>query len=274
MIVGGHSFIPELGNDPAIGLDAQISIVSECLDRGINCFDTTYEPERIALGRILQETGRRDEAMIIAWNFFKESSSAAYLVGPRPFEAAHLERLLSQLRTDYIDMLVVHPVGDAGDDERQLGVAETWVSAGHVGSLGTWKPCPRAADIFGRSNPYDFMVTVRNAKTPNSDVFAACKTLGWRTVGTSPFDRGWLLDRLVEAEATRNGDPKGDVRARIADALLRYSFMDPNVDHLMVGIRKKAWIGQNLESLDKGPLAEEEHRWICELANSGQGTSS
>ena len=70
LVLGGHSFIQQLGNDPAPDVDEQIEIVSTCLDAGITWFDTTYQPERVALGTVLKALGRRDEATIIAWNFF------------------------------------------------------------------------------------------------------------------------------------------------------------------------------------------------------------
>ncbi|MDD5200775.1 MAG: aldo/keto reductase [Terrimicrobiaceae bacterium] len=272
LVVGGHSFIAELGNDPATGFDEQLSIVNECLDQGINTFDTTYEPERVALGRILESLGRRDEARVIAWNFFVDENTGDYFGGPQAFRETHIERLLSQVRTDCIDMLVVHPVLDDSKNREQIEIARSWVSSGHVRELGTWSPGNDPATQFGPQNPYDFIVTPRNIKTPHTEVFRSCKAIGCRTFATSPFNRGWLLDQLISTGIKQSSGKQEDLRARIADGLLRFAIHHPHVDHLIVGIRRKEWIDSNLESVRKGPLSEEERQWLFELLGQTEAT--
>lgn len=263
LVLGGHSFIPDLGNEPLQGFDEQLAIVDRCLDLGINCFDTTYEPERIALGHILKELDRRNEAQIIVWNFFIDADSHDQLDPPAPYTESHLERMLAQLHTDYIDRLVVHPVPDVVANVHQMAVVRAWVDAGHVGLLGTWAPGANPGETFGEENPIEFMVTPRNPGQQNLDSFRASKLLGWRTFATSPFNRGWLLDRLVEVADGSNS--QSDWRARIADVMLRYSIHQPDVDHLIVGIRQRAWIEQNLSSVTQGPLSADEERWLQDL---------
>lgn len=264
LVLGGHSFITKLGNDPAIAFEEQLEIVNECLEAGINCFDTTYEPERIGLGRVLEELGRRAEAHIIAWNFFADEETGEYLGQADPYEAGHIERMLSDLRTDFIDMLVVHPAPDKARNHEQIEVAKTWAEAGQVGKLGIWGPEDYLAQHAGAETPYDFAVMVRNVRHQSTDIFGEAKARGWQTLATSPFGRGWLLDELVELEMEQASEEEETVRGRIADALLRFSWDDPNVDHVIVGIRKKEWIGRNLESIRKGPLSEGEREWLME----------
>lgn len=271
LVLGGHSFIPEMGNDSAIDFDTQLAIVNECLDQGINCFDTTYEPERVALGRILESLARRDEAHVMAWNFFSDSRTGQYLVGPQPFVEAHMEKLLYQLRTDYIDMLVVHPVGDDTEDKEQTEVAQSWLASGRIHSVGTWAPGNDPATQFGADHSHKFMVMPRNIEKPNAEPFRSCKAIGWQTFATSPFGRGWLLDRLVLIDVERTSESPESSRARIADALLRFSIHGPHVDHLIVGIRRKEWISRNLESVSRGPLSAAEGQWLSELL--GQATN-
>ena len=55
LILGGHSFISQLGNDQPASEEEQRSIVQSCLEHGIRWFDTTYRPERVALGKVLDE---------------------------------------------------------------------------------------------------------------------------------------------------------------------------------------------------------------------------
>ena len=51
LVLGGHSFIRQLGNEPRPDAGEQARIVAVCLDAGIRWFDTMYAPERVALGR-------------------------------------------------------------------------------------------------------------------------------------------------------------------------------------------------------------------------------
>ena len=53
LMLGGHSFVQQLGNDPIPDPGAAVEVVAACLDAGIRWFDTTFRPERIALGAAL-----------------------------------------------------------------------------------------------------------------------------------------------------------------------------------------------------------------------------
>jgi aryl-alcohol dehydrogenase-like predicted oxidoreductase len=70
---------------------------------------------------------------------------------------------------------------------------------------------------------------------------------------------------MVQAGAEQSSEKEEVVRAQIADALLRFAFHDPHVDHLIVGIRKQEWIVRNLESIDRGPLTGDEHKKLMDL---------
>ena len=79
LILGGHTFISQLGNDPAASREEQQGIVRACLDAGVCWFDTTYQPERRALGETLQALRdygiKTSGAKVIAWNFFNDFDS-------------------------------------------------------------------------------------------------------------------------------------------------------------------------------------------------------
>ncbi|MBC8009345.1 MAG: hypothetical protein H7067_04520, partial [Burkholderiales bacterium] len=77
LILGGHSFIAQLGNDPRPSEADIDALVATCLDHGIRHFDTTYRPERLALVASLARLGRRAEARLIAWNFFRDFDDSA-----------------------------------------------------------------------------------------------------------------------------------------------------------------------------------------------------
>ena len=100
---------------------------------------------------------------------------------------------------------------------------------------------------------------VRPRNVTNADdadpAFAACKRLGLRTLACSPFVRGRWLDKLV----AHAGEGR---RARIADAMLRFSLFGENVDGLIVGIRKPEWVAANVAAAARGPLSEDERNWL------------
>jgi hypothetical protein len=250
LILGGHSFIAQLGNDPRPDDRAADALVAACLDHGIRHFDTTYRPERIALGASLARLGRRDEARLIAWNFFQDfGEEEVHLAGPEPYREEHLASLLADLRTDHIDELVVHRVGDPGRDAAQEALALRWQAAGHVGRLGAWCPGPGFATWPTRS-AYGFVVEPRNAFTP-----ALAHPDPHDRYGCSPFVRGWQLDRLARALP----------RATVADLLLRHAAFHPPIDRLIVSMRRPEWIDANLASIARGPISADEQVMLAGL---------
>ena len=271
LVLGGHSFINQLGNDPMASEEEQIRIVEACLDNGIVWFDTTYQPERIALGRALEVLGRCDEAKIMAWNFFVDFHARGEVGGPVYYRPHHLDLLQEQLRTDFVDALVVHGMSDARENLRQEELAVSWQEAGHVGMLGTWHPGEDARATYGPDNPYAFMVRPYNVTTADAGpAFAACKRLGWDTFACSPFVRGWRLDELLgKAKQTETSDAD-ELRARLADRMLRYSLFQRNVDKLVVAMRKAEWVTVNAASVARGPLSEGELDWLDALS-TGSG---
>lgn len=266
LILGGHSFISQLGNDPAVPPDGQVELVRTCLDNGIRWFDTTYQPERIALGQALGRLGRRAEAMIFAWNFFVDFQPGQDVGGPAYYQPHHIELMLEQLQTDCIDCLVVHAMDSPAENHRQEELAVLWQQKGYVRRLGVWHPGADAAKTFGAGSPYSFMVRPNNITTADAaPAFAACRQIGWQNFACSPFGRGWELDKLVAAaQRTQPGDELA-ARDWLAELMLRYSLFQPNVDRLIVAMRRTDWVARNVASVAKGPLSAEEMQWLTSL---------
>jgi aryl-alcohol dehydrogenase-like predicted oxidoreductase len=244
LILGGHSFIAPLGNDPAPAEREIDAIVDACLDAGITRFDTTYLPERVALGASLARLHARDRARIIAWNFFTDFGPDGPVGSHEPYQPHHIAQLLRELRTDLIDRLVVHPVDDPAAQARQEALAVSWQTQGLVRELGTWMP-PSGAE----RGPYAFAVAPCNVTVTDAETrFAAYHRSGWETLATSPFVRGWELDRRAA----------GQDRAVVADRLLRYAAFFPHVDALIVSMRRVEWVAANVAALARGPLGPDE----------------
>ena len=269
LILGGHSFLEQLGNQPKLTTDQQIELVAACLDNGISWFDTTYQPERTALGWALHALRRRDDATIIVWNFFRDFDDDGEVGPPDYYQPHHIELMLKQLRTDVIDRLVVHPLDDPRENARQEALAVSWKEQGLVRTLGVWAPGPDADAVYANS-PYRFMVRPYNVRTPEApEVFAACKRMGWETIACSPFVRGWELDRLVNIAPTIekwNRDAE-QLRADLADAMLRYSLFQPNVNRLIVAMRDVRWVAANAKSARQGPPTQRQWHWLDRLCS-------
>lgn len=267
LILGGHTFIAQLGNDPAADDEAQTAIVNACLNNGIRWIDTTYQPERIALGRILRASPRATDFHVIAWNFFRDFDSHGQPGGPDFYRPEHLQILLDQLQVHQIDAVVVHWIGeDEAANRRQEEVAIRWRDDGFVKQLGVWGPPADAAQRYSCVNPYQFVVWPTNiATTGIGEQLAWARKLQWRNFGASPFVRGWHLDKLLAKALEREPGDRERMRARLAGCLLRYALFLPNVDRLIVAMRKPQWVQQNAAAAMAGELRPAERAWLQEL---------
>jgi len=266
LVLGGHSFISQLGNDPPVSEADQLRIVECCLQHGIRWFDTTYQPERVALGNVLHTLGRRDQATIMAWNFFKGFSADDQQTGPEHYQPHHIDMILAQLHTEYVDCLVIIPSNDAQENRRQVELLTEWQRKDYVRFLGLWIQDAQTIERFRNDNPFRFAIRPFNVITSEAaPMFAACKAVGWETIATSPFRRGWELDHIVAAAVARGYGTDETLRQIAADLMLRFSLFQRGVDRVIIGMRKVEWIERNMESVSKGPLTPDEHRWLREL---------
>lgn len=264
IVLGGHSFIQQLGNERKPSASEQIEIVEACLNNGITWFDTTYLPERVALGRALDTLGRRKEATIIAWNFFVDFKDDEPHGKAEPFQNYHIEQMRDELQVDFIDCLVIHSMEDSVQDRKQYELAREWLDAGHVGRLGTWKPEAAHKSSFEKER-YSFMVSPFNiANRDTLPGFKMGRELAWENIACSPFVRGFMLDDLVlrAMKDQANDDRESSARSRIADLMLRFSLFQDGVDRLIVSMRKPGWVQENINSFRKGRLSRDELRYL------------
>ena len=245
--VGGHSYIAQLGNDPPASFEEQCALVAACLDSGIRLLDTTYYQERVALGRVLQHLGRRDEATVTGWNFFRQPGKEDDLAPWTPYEPPHIDVMLAELQTDRIDLLVIHAEDDPETLHRELGLAETWVAEGKVRQIGLGMAELRHVDQLPGRHPVTHVLAPYNAFNRDAAaLFARARELGLQTVAMSPFIRGWKLQEI------------GEDTAEVAAILLRWVVSQPLVDWVIVSMRKREWVQANLEAVARGPLTPEE----------------
>lgn len=249
--LGGHSFIEELGNDPAASFAEQCEIVSACLNSGVRIIDTTYYQERVALGKVLAEIGRREEAEILAWNFFSQAGKENELVDFTPYEPEHIDVMLRELQTSYIDVLVIHVHGDRVKFGNELELAESWIMEGKVKKAALGMAQLRHLNWLPDTHPISYVLAPYNAfQQDAAELFEAAKSRGMTTVALSPFIRGWKLDEIA---ADKNVT---------ADILLRWVAHQPNVDHVIASMRKKEWVVANLHALERGPIHKQDQKLL------------
>ncbi|TBL79894.1 aldo/keto reductase [Paenibacillus thalictri] len=257
--LGGHSFIEQLGNDPKASFEEQCAIVSACLDRGISLIDTTYYQERVALGNVLRQLNRRGEARIVAWNFFKQPGKERDLVEPTRYEPHHIDTMLAELQTDYIDILVVHTHEDADKLRYELGLAKQWMAEGKVKQAALGMVKPEHLQLLPEGHPVSCILAPYNAFNQAAmETFEQARSMNMEVIALSPFIRGYKLDEI------------GENTAEVSEILLRWVASQELVGHVIVSMRKKDWVLANLEAERHGALSEEDQRrlnsWIDRLA--------
>ncbi|MDQ4077802.1 MAG: aldo/keto reductase, partial [Chloroflexota bacterium] len=241
------SYIAQLGNDPPASFEEQCALVAACLDAGMRLLDTTYYQERIALGRVLQHLGRRDEAMVTGWNFFKQPGKEDELVAWTPYAPGHIDVMLQELQTNRIDLLVIHAEDDPGTLHRELALAEAWVATGKIRQVGLGMARLQHLDQLPAHHSITHVLAPYNAfNRAAAALFVRARALGMRTIAMSPFIRGWKLQEIGE-------DP-----AEVAAILLRWVVSQPVVDHVIVAMRKREWVQANLEAAARGALTPQE----------------
>jgi aryl-alcohol dehydrogenase-like predicted oxidoreductase len=268
LVLGGHSFCTALANDPAPTAADARRLVAACGDVGIDWFDTTYRPERTALGNALRG-GTHPRARVIAWNFFKDFRETEEPGGPEAYQPAHIAAMLDDLGVARLDLLIVHHVGDRDTDLAQERLAFSWLEQGKADSVGLWHPDAGQLRRKSYASGYSAMVRPCNITTRDNSAFECAKELGWQTFACSPFVRGWELDKLIKRAQERDlsADPI-ESRTRIADHLLRWSLYSPGIDHLIVAMRKPEWVAINAASAARGPLSLDERAWLMALRDS------
>jgi len=175
--------------------------------------------------------------------------------------------MLEQLQMDYVDALVVHPLDNEEENEKQTKLVESWCSKGYVKSLGLWCPKLENYEKYADNNKYSFMVHPFNITTKEfKPIFDMSKRLSWKIFACSPFVRGWELDKLVEKAWEESGESKAKLKDKISDLMLRYSLFEYDIDMLIVGIRKSNWVTKNIDSFKRGKLTIDEKEWLELLA--------
>jgi predicted aldo/keto reductase-like oxidoreductase len=242
-----------------LGLAANYGVdedgVRAAMDRGVNLFLWTRRAPglRTPLRAALQQ--RRDAVAVVGY-----VTIGWFGWGVR----RGAEALLRELGTDYVDVLLLG----------WLGVGSAWTHAteqellhlrasGKVRAFGTSiHNRPRAGEL-ARDSSLDLLMIRYNAAHPGAeqDVFPhrrgdeptilAYTATAWRKLLKRP--KGWA----------------GPIMS--AGDCYRFQLSSPHVDVALCGPRSRAQLEEDLDALQKGPLAADEDQWIREFGKAAHG---
>ncbi|MCM3323621.1 aldo/keto reductase [Cytobacillus sp. FSL W7-1323] len=132
--VGGHNLYSNL--DEAQGK----KLVHEALNNGVNLLDTAfiYGPERSEelIGEVLQERGKREEAVIATKGAHKFVKEDVVMDNSPSFLKQSVDDSLRRLQTDYIDLYYIHFPDESTPKDEAVGALKELKDAGKIRAIG------------------------------------------------------------------------------------------------------------------------------------------
>ncbi|MBN8831625.1 MAG: aldo/keto reductase [Sphingomonadales bacterium] len=211
-----------------VGQERAHRLVRHAFDRGITLFDTgsSYGGglAEQRLGDALAAIGRRDAVQIVTKLYFPSAPGAGDGGLSRATMTATLDRSLARLRTDHVDMLMIHRWDPSVPLEETLGALEGFVRSGRVRSIGAssmsaWR-LMKALGLqrHGGLAPFTAMQGYYNLlyREEEREMIPLCREEGLHYMAWSPLARGRLAGPAADA-ARLATDPLA--AARYDDAL-------------------------------------------------------
>ncbi|CCA90043.1 aldo/keto reductase [Novosphingobium sp. PP1Y] len=212
-----------------VGADMAWNLVRHAFDRGITLFDTgsTYGGglAEDRLGQAVERLGHRDEIVLTSKVYFPTGPDANARGLSRKHIVAALDRSRARLRTDYVDVLMLHRWDAHTPIEETLTALDILVRSGRVlytgaSSMSAW----RMMKVLGLQRasgmaPFIAMQGLYNLlyREEEREMMPLCREEGIGCMAWSPLARG----RLAGAA----GDP-----VRLAQDPLAASRFTPDLD--------------------------------------------
>ncbi|TFY62800.1 hypothetical protein EVJ58_g3649 [Rhodofomes roseus] len=191
-----------------------LPLLQYAADRGVTFWDTAniYGASERVIGDWFTQTGRRSE-IFLATKFSRRDP--AIPAGTSGYIRDQVEKSLSELKTDYIDLLYQHRVDGALPIEVVLETLRPYVESGKVKYLGL-SEC--SADHLRRARAVpgigEKVIACQMEYSPfeleieTSGVLDTARELGVGIVAYSPLGRGMITGRYK----SRNDFPQNDIR--------------------------------------------------------------
>ncbi len=183
------------------------AVLDAAIDAGVTFLDTAESYggglSEEFMGRALD--GRRDQVLLatkFGWGAGLDDNSVAR--GTRAYVREAIERSLTKLRTDHVDLYQYHRPDGVTPIEETLGAMNELVDEGKVRFVGVsnftaamMREADAAASAGGLARP----VSVQNeyswlARSAEADVVPACLELGWGLIPYLPLASGLLTGKV------------------------------------------------------------------------------
>ncbi|MBF4561860.1 aldo/keto reductase [Microbacterium sp. VKM Ac-2870] len=209
-LMGISAFYTGAGQDDADGARTILG----ALDRGVTLLDTAemygpYTNEEL-LGRTLEESGRRDEA-VIATKFGTVRHTAGGERGldgtPENVRLA-VEGSLRRLRTDRIDLYYQHRMDPSTPIEDTVGALAELVAEGKIRGYGLSEASVATIRRAHAVHPVTAIQTEYSLWTrdPEAELLPALRELGIGFVPYSPLGRGFLTGAIRSLDVLDDDD--------------------------------------------------------------------
>jgi len=223
----------------SVGADGVWPLVSHAFDRGISLFDTgtSYGGglAEVRLGEALHRLDRRQDVTIVTKVYFPAEPGSQDRGLSRRHLIAALDRSLARLRTDYVDMLMIHRWDREAPVEETLSTLDGFVRSGRVRYLGAssmsaWRLMKMLGlQRSGGMEPFVAMQGHYNLlyREEEREMIPLCREEGLGYMAWSPLARGRL--------AGPRADP-----VRLREDRLASARFDAALDQLVLDALDKA----------------------------------
>ncbi|WP_105967741.1 aldo/keto reductase [Streptomyces geranii] len=195
----------------ATGTDSPEDLISRALDLGVTLLDTAdiYGDSEQILGRAL--TGRR-ESVVLATKFGivtpPMGGNPPVMNGTPAYMRERIERSLTLLKTDYVDLYYLHRVDPGLPIEETVGAMAELVTEGKVRHLGLSEAAP---DTIRRAHAVHPITAVETewslwARDIEAEIFPLAQELGISVVPYSPLGRGALTGAITSRNDLAEND--------------------------------------------------------------------
>jgi aryl-alcohol dehydrogenase-like predicted oxidoreductase len=210
---GAMSYALPYGQQASDTTDRPEDLISRALELGVTLIDTAdlYGDSEEIVGRAI--AGRRDD-VVLATKFgivrSPTDTRPAELNGTPAYMRERLERSLTRLGTDHVDLYYLHRVDPTVPIEETVGAMGELVTEGTVRYLGLSEA---AADTIRRAHAVHPITALQTewslwSREIEAEIFPLTQELGISVVPFSPLGRGALTGTI----ASRDDLPANDYR--------------------------------------------------------------
>lgn len=242
-----------------LGLAANYGIdedgVRAAMDRGVNLFLWTRRAGGMRSPLCNALKNKRDSVAVIGY-----ATVGYFGWGVR----SGAEKLLKELGTDHLDVYLLGwlGVGAAWTNSTEKELVQLRES-GKVKAIGvSIHDRPRAGKL-AESSPLDLLMIRYNAAHPGAEreIFPHVKEQSPSILAYTAT--AWR--KLLKRPGSWNGP------VMTAGDCYRFQLSNPHVDIALTGPASRAEVEQNLDAVERGPLSEEEARWMREFGKVVHG---